>query len=91
MLVTRQTGPFRPKVTTTITTPVYNGLFSRTTWVSRYQKGRTVLDFTEARDDGMAVAAAGPYVNHLHFTSDRWIDRWITTRSIVDYASENEL
>ena len=28
----------------------FNGLFSRTTWVSRYQKGKTNLDFTEARD-----------------------------------------
>ena len=24
----------------------FNGLFSRTTWVSRYQKGKTNLDFT---------------------------------------------
>ena len=35
-------------------TPIYthpfNGPFSRTTWVSRYQKGKTNLDFTEARD-----------------------------------------
>jgi len=30
----------------------FHGLFSRTTWVSRYQKGRTILDFNEARDDG---------------------------------------
>jgi len=28
----------------------FNGLFSRTTRVSRYQKGRTNLDFTGARD-----------------------------------------
>ena len=28
----------------------FNGLFSRTTWVSRYQKGKTDLDFTGARD-----------------------------------------
>ena len=28
----------------------FNGLFSRTTWVSRYQKGKTNLDFTGARD-----------------------------------------
>ena len=28
----------------------FNGLFSRTTWVSRYQKGKTSLDFTGARD-----------------------------------------
>jgi len=27
-----------------------NGLFSRTTWVSRYQNGKTNLDFTGARD-----------------------------------------
>ena len=27
-----------------------NGPLSRTTWVSRYQKGKTSLDFTEARD-----------------------------------------
>ena len=26
----------------------FNGLFSRTTWVSRYQKGKTNLDFTGA-------------------------------------------
>jgi len=28
----------------------FNGLFSRTTWVSRYQKGKTNLDFTGTRD-----------------------------------------
>ena len=28
----------------------FNGLFSRTTWVSRYQIGKTNLDFTEARN-----------------------------------------
>ena len=30
----------------------FNRLFSTTTWVSRQQKGRTILDFNEARDDG---------------------------------------
>jgi len=30
-----------------------NGLFSITTWVSRYQKGKTSLDLNEARDDGV--------------------------------------
>ena len=34
---------------TTLLQP-FNGLFSRTTWVSRYQKGKTNLDFTGARD-----------------------------------------
>ena len=33
----------------TLTHP-FNGPLSRTTWVSRYQKGKTNLDFTEARD-----------------------------------------
>jgi len=28
-----------------------NGLFSTTTWVSRYQKGEASLDLNEARDD----------------------------------------
>ena len=28
----------------------FNGLFSRTTWVSQYQKGKTNLDFTGARN-----------------------------------------
>jgi len=31
-------------------TPPFNGLFSGTTRVGRYQKGKTNLDFTEARD-----------------------------------------
>ena len=30
--------------------PPFNGLLSGTTWVSRYQKGKTNLDFTGARD-----------------------------------------
>jgi len=31
----------------------FNGLFSRTTWISRHQKGKTSLDFNEARHDGV--------------------------------------
>ena len=31
-------------------TDPFNGPLSRTTWVSRYRKGKTNLDFTEARD-----------------------------------------
>jgi len=31
-------------------TPVFTAPFSGTTWVSRYQKGKTNVDFTEARD-----------------------------------------
>ena len=32
---------------------LFNGLFSGTTWVSRYQKGKTSLDLNKARDDGV--------------------------------------
>jgi len=31
----------------------FNSLFSRTTWVSRCQKGKISLDLNEARDDGV--------------------------------------
>jgi len=30
-----------------------NGLFSRTTWISRNQKDKSSLDLNEARDDGV--------------------------------------
>ena len=39
-------GNYRPITTL----QPFNGLFSRTTWVSRYQKGKTNLDFTGASD-----------------------------------------
>ena len=38
---------------TTLPLHPFNGLFSRTSWVSRYQKGKTSLDLNEARDDGV--------------------------------------
>jgi len=31
----------------------FNGLYSRTTWVSQYQKGKTSLDLNEVRDYGV--------------------------------------
>jgi len=34
------------------------------------QKGQTILDFNTARDDGVALASAGPYENHLHLAPD---------------------
>ena len=44
---------FDDRVPTTSTIHPFNGLFSRTTWVSRYQRGKTSLDLNEARDDGV--------------------------------------
>ena len=38
---------------TTIVLHPFNDLFSRTTWVSRHQKGKTSLDLNEARGDGV--------------------------------------
>jgi len=32
---------------------------------------QTILDFIGARDDGVAVASAGPYSNHLQLAPDR--------------------
>ena len=43
----------------------FNGPFLGTTQVSRYQKGKINLDFTEARNSWVAVASAGPYAS-LH-------------------------
>ena len=37
----------------TATLHPFSGLFSRTAWVSRYQKGKTSLDLIEARGDGV--------------------------------------
>jgi len=45
----------------------FNGPLIWTTQVSRYQKGKTNLDFSEAR---VAVASAGPYAS-LHLAPDR--------------------
>ena len=45
-----------PRTTTTLHT--YDSHFSRTTWASRYQKGKTSLDLNEARDNG-AVGCSG--------------------------------
>jgi len=31
---------------------------------------QTVLDYNEARDNGVAVKSAGAYANHLHLATD---------------------
>jgi len=55
-----QTDGLKPTLAATLSlslillTPLlhpFNCLFSRTTWVSRYQKGKVSLDLNEARDD----------------------------------------
>ena len=39
--------------TTTKLLHPFNGLFSRTTQVSQYEKGKTSLDLNKTRDDGL--------------------------------------
>jgi len=50
----------------------FNGPLSWTTQVSRYQKGKTNLDYTEARDSEWQwyQLSAGPYAS-LHLAPDR--------------------
>ena len=52
----------------------FNGLFSRTTWISQYQKGDTSLDLNEARDNavlGYNDINWTTYANNLHLAPDR--------------------
>jgi len=44
---------------------LFHGFFSRTSWVSQDQKGKTIRDFNEARDDGVAVASDVPYAMQI--------------------------
>jgi len=46
----------------------FNGLFSRTTWVTGTRKGNHSGFYWSKR---MPVASAGPYANHLHLAPDR--------------------
>jgi len=52
----------------------FNGLFSRTTWVSRHQKSRIILVkpiwIYWSKRQWVAVASVGPYAN-LHLAPDR--------------------
>jgi len=41
---------------------------------------RIFLDFNETTDDGVAVASAGPYANHLHLASDRHPHQHVVTQ-----------
>ena len=57
----------------------FNGPFSGTTRVGRYQKGKANLDFTEVKDKSVAVASAGPYAS-LHLAPDRQQRKHLTTQ-----------
>jgi len=41
-----------------------NGLFFRTTWISRYRKGKTSRDLNDAKDDGAASSGSKSQNSH---------------------------
>jgi len=49
-------------------TDIHSTASFMTTLISQHQKGKSILGFTEARDDELTVASAGPYANHFHLT-----------------------
>jgi len=49
----------------------FNGLFSRTTCVSRHQKGKSFWILLEQEMMGWQWHQLDPYANHLHFALDR--------------------
>jgi len=59
-------------------TPI-NGPFSRTTRVSRYQKGKTNLDFTEARD----CAWQWHQLDHMQVCTSLQTDNHASTRPLI--------
>jgi len=62
----------------------FNSLFSSTTWVSQYQKGKTSLDLNEARDGGVLECngiswtickQSAPLTNdHAQIKTSMWLD-----------------
>jgi len=46
------------------------------------------LDFNESRDDGVAVASAGPFANHLHLAPRLQTDNHASTLSLNFYRPD---
>jgi len=64
-------------ITTLLLLHLFNGLFSRTTWVSWHQKGKP---FSILPDHEITMESAGPYANHLHLAPDREPCQYHTTQ-----------
>ena len=72
----KQSGESVESVTHTYThTHPFNGPFSGTTQVGRYQKGKTNLDFTEARDSEWQLHQLG----HMQFCTSLQTDNHTST------------
>ena len=74
-----------PSITHTHTHP-FNGPLSGTTLVSQYQKGKTNLDFTEARDSVWQWHQLGCAYSSVHLAPDRQPRQHPTTQ--VFYMSD---
>ena len=57
----------------------FNGSLSKTTWVSRYQKGKNQSGFYWSKRQWVAVASAGPYAS-LHLAPDIQPHQYPTTQ-----------
>jgi len=62
-------GLLRALWMTTTTSTTFNGLFSRTTWVSWYQKGKPSLHLNEARDYGFLGSSGISWIICKQFAS----------------------
>jgi len=63
---------------------MFNGPFSGTTWVSQYQKGKTNLDFNEARDSEWQWHQLG----HMQVCALLQTDNHTSTLSLSFYRPE---
>jgi len=59
---------------------LFNGLFFQDNLGNTAPERQTVLDFTDTKNDGVAVASAGPYANHLHLAPDRLPCQYLSTQ-----------
>ena len=69
----------------------FKGLFSRTTWVSQFQKSKTSLDLNEARDHGVLGRQwhkIGPYANNLHLNPDRQPHQHLITSIFTGWVNQ---
>jgi len=65
-------------------TQPFNGPLSGTTWVSRYQKGKTYLDFTEARDSELQWHQLG----HMQVCTSLQTDNHTSTPPLSFYRPD---
>jgi len=66
----------------------FNGPLSRTTWVSRYKKGKTSLNLKEARDDGVLGCSGISWTICKTICTSLQTDNHTNTSSLSFYRSD---